>query len=114
MRLFGKWIGKESRRIRNIINNYGWTPIYSNHVGRYNCLIYLSQIDGVKGKVYYLLAGSYIKYTWNHDYDIKLLDESFKKVMDLNLLSIPEDLKDLVDDLGYLKEKYVKYLNRSK
>lgn len=114
MRLFGKWIGKESRRIRNIINNYGWTPIYNNHVGRYNCLIYLSQIDGVKGKVYYLLAGSYIKYTWNHDYDIKLLDESFKKIMDLNLLSIPEDLKDLVDDLGYLKEKYVKYLNRSK
>lgn len=114
MKLFGKQIGKKARRIRNIINNYEWTPIYNNHVGRYNCLIYLSQKDGVKGKVYYSLIGSYIKYTWNHDYNIKLLDESFKKIMDLNLLSIPEDLKDLVDDLGYLKEKYVKYLNRSK
>jgi hypothetical protein len=77
-------------------------------------LIYLSQKDGVKGKVYYSLAGSYIKYTWNPDYDIKLLDESFRRVIDLNLLSIPEDLRDLVDDLGYLKERYVKYLDRNK
>ena len=49
MKLFGKWIGK-SKDIHSIINNYEWTPIYSNHVGRYNCLIYLSQIDGVKEK----------------------------------------------------------------
>ena len=38
------------------------------------------------------------------DYDIKSLDELFRKVIDLNLLSIPEDLKDLVANAKLYKK----------
>lgn len=114
MRIFGYWIGKKDKTIYNIINRYKWSPIYNNHLGKYNCLIHLSQKDNIKSDIYYFLADSYIKYTWNSNYGIKLLDRSFKKVIDLNKVSIPDELREFIDRLGYLKDEYVKYLNRSK
>lgn len=118
MRIFDLIFRRKLLKDKDIINKYYWTIIDQ---GKYNCVIEL--IKYVNDDYYRHLVSSYVYYVNDVEaYKYQNCPFTFYRTKKSNLFNleglIKEYIKELdlteikkyIDDLGYLKKKYVKLL----